>query len=277
MLSELRDQSEESHIANVLESRSSRGPKRFEIHLHGPLDLLTRSGCNALVCRIAAADRVVRSVGLIADRVWLTDLLTEKFLDFGRPTNDKLNDIMSDVVVLARLMPLIKAGIVQFRSPSVVTCSSCSSHFENGVQAMTAEILKKVQGEFSSHKELDGSYRVSTGNCTDPPLVISGMERRPDTRRFAMRWAHNEVRSTLWTAREAGMSGGAIFSNSRIGLAGLLQTEGRLGSMKSLLLLDRQRSLNIPWVSDLNAEQILQLRQEASKALPLLREKCTLH
>lgn len=77
----------------------------------------------------------------------------------------------------------------------------------------------------------------------------------------------------MWTAREAAMTGGAVFSSSRVGLTGLLKADGRVGNTRELLLLDEQREFTVPWVTDLDALQILQLRKEASSALPLLREK----
>jgi hypothetical protein len=69
------------------------------------------------------------------------------------------------------------------------------------------------------------------------------------------------------------MTGGAVFSNSRIGLAGLARSDGRVFHTGNILMLDQSRDFTVPWVSDLSPLQILQLREEASTALPLLREK----
>lgn len=69
------------------------------------------------------------------------------------------------------------------------------------------------------------------------------------------------------------LTGGSIISNSKIGLAGLLQSEGRFVSHSALKLLDNEREFSIPWVSSLTPAQILELRAEASGALPLFREK----
>jgi hypothetical protein len=69
------------------------------------------------------------------------------------------------------------------------------------------------------------------------------------------------------------MTGGSIFTNSRVGLAGLLQREGRLPDRQTLALFDGNRAFEVPWVSQLSAEQILQLREEASLASPAFRER----
>lgn len=93
----------------------------------------------------------------------------------------------------------------------------------------------------------------------------------PSTRSYAEIAIKKEVSSMMWVAREAALSRGSILSNSRLGLSGLLHQEGRLTDRRSLLFLDKEREFSVPWVSDLDAQQIVQLRKEASKALPAFR------
>jgi hypothetical protein len=276
MLRELRDQSEAFEIQNF--SRSSESHTRhFHVHLHGPMDLLSDDGCRRPECRLATADRIARSVGLIADRVWLTDLLTEKFVNFGRPTNAKLDEVITDVLVLARLFPLIKAGVICFRSPWVSSCESCLAEFQRRVDSTVSEMMQAFADEFRIERRSDGGFYLHTGHSTVPPIVrssaASGLKRLPRVKSIAKPWVHQQIRSALWTAREAAMTGGAVFSSSKIGLAGLLHSDGRRTDQNSLALLDRQRDFTIPWVTELNSAQIVQLREEASSALPLLRER----
>lgn len=275
LLPTLRDQSGIFLVENSKRLNYSRDPFRFEIHLHGSLDLLMGDGCVNLECRVNAADHVARSVGLIADRVWLTDTFSERFLDFGRATNAKLDQVMSDVVVLARLLPLIKAGIIRFRSPWIPTCAACAAEFDGQVERTASEMTHVFRRDFSVKRRPDGGFVGHTGKCFEPPLVMhsykTDMEAIPSARSFAASSIIREIRSTLWVAREASLTGGSILSNSRLGLSGLLQQEGRLPDRRSLLLLDREREISVPWVSELDAAQIVQLREEASKALPAFR------
>ncbi len=277
MLRELRDQSEIFDVENISRTNDSRSSSRFEVHLHGAMDLLSGKGCAEFVCRSSTADRIARSVGLIADRVWLTDLLSDRFLDFGRPTNAKLDEVIADVGVLLRLAPLIIAGIVRFRSPSVATCSSCAAHFDSSIEAVAKEVTGVFSTEFRMEKRSSGGFFAHTGRCIEPPMVLAGcstkLKRIPSVRSFARQWISHELRSALWIAREASLTGGVVLSNSRVGLAGLLQHDGRLSDMRNLLLFDKEREFSIPWVSELNAEQVIQLRHEASSALPAFREK----
>ena len=136
MLKELRDQSEGYLYYQAEHGRDIDSHNNFEVHLHGAMDLLTGAGCEELPCRVATAERISRSMGLISDRVWMTDLLTERFIDFGRPTNDKLDYILEDMMVLFTLFPLIAKGIIKFRTPWAVTCSSCAAYTHNAKVAV---------------------------------------------------------------------------------------------------------------------------------------------
>lgn len=275
MLPELRDQSENFQVHQIRRRIDPKERLVFDVHLHGAMDLLSGRGCSSLDCRLTVADRLARSVGLIADRVWLTDLLTEKFVDFGRSTNARIDEVLADVLVLSRILPLIKAGIVKFRSPWAATCDHCLRSFEGRIDDATKELVNIFRKEFRVDKGEDG-FVAHTGRCIEPHLTFQlpkrVSNRAPSAISFAKRWVSGELRSAAWVAREASMTGGAVFSNSRIALAGLLQQDGQPVDLGTLLLMDRERELNIPWVTELSASQVVDLREEASSALPALRE-----
>jgi hypothetical protein len=275
MTKELRDQSEWFIVNSALRSSYELSHSRFEVHLHGALDITMGLGCVAPECRIALAERLARSLGLLADRVWISDTLTPTFLDFGRATNAKLDEVMYDVLALSHLLPLISEGIVRFRPTAISTCSACSSEFEKQLEPVADKLSKIFRKEFRFQERSDGRTAVLTGRCFEPPMIYGGvpgfLEAYPTANSFARAQIEREVRSILWVAREASMTSGSILSNSRLGLAGLLHQEGRLKDRRTLMLLDRDRNINIPWVSELSASQIIQLRNEASEALPSFR------
>lgn len=203
----------------------------------------------------------------------MTDLLTERFIDFGRATNDKLDYILEDLMVLFTLYPLITNGIVKFRTPWIVTCSSCMEEFYSRIEATSEVLAKDFKSEFKVRKTIDG-FTADVGGCVEPSIMLRGFDqKKPKKMDFVRSWTAEQVRSIFWTAREASLTGGAVISNSKIGLAGLLQSEGRFTNQSSLQLLDSEREFSIPWVSSLTPAQIIELREEASGALPLFREK----
>jgi hypothetical protein len=64
LLPDLRDQSEAYELASVKREGYQRNALRFEVYLHGALDLLSGEGCIDPECRVRVADQLVRSVGL---------------------------------------------------------------------------------------------------------------------------------------------------------------------------------------------------------------------
>jgi hypothetical protein len=211
--------------------------------------------------------------------VWLTDLLSETFIEFEEPDDDEIDAVIADVLVLCQLLPLIDSGIVRFRSPWIPTCQSCLDHFHSTADGVAGKLTEAFLGEFEIERRKDGGFYVHTGICLEPTLVYHNIPRGkrvnasiPSPKEWARDWVQNQVESVFWTAREASLTGGAVFSNSRVGLSGMLEQEGRLIDTNTLALLDQERSFSVPWVSELDATQILQLRQEATFALPQFRE-----
>lgn len=276
MLADLRDQSIAYEAYSVQKKPEKASPIQFDVHLHGGLDLFDGRGtCSDLDCRIQVADRICRSMGLIADRIWITDLITEKFVNFGRATNAKLDEIVADTFILARLAPLIFDGIIRFRSPWNFVCPSCLENFDEKVLSLSTDIAREFKKEARFRSRKDGNYVLDTGSFFEPSVIYSNIQpesRLPTLRDATESIIYDQVRSAMWVSRHASLLGGSIFSNSRVGLTGLLKQEGRFSDPKRLMLLDSERSVMIPWVSELEPQQVLQLRQEASGALPLFRE-----
>jgi hypothetical protein len=275
LLPELRTQSEVFQSESIGRLDDNSHTNRFEVHLQGGLDPFSGGGCAMLECRTRAADQLARSFGLLADRLWLMDTLTDRFVNFGRVTNLKLDAIVADTLVLSHLLPLIDAGIVRFRSPWIANCQSCSDTFYSEIDQATEAVRRVFRREFRIEDRGEGNYVAHTGKSYEPSIVYRGLRKPgvsvPTARQFAESEIEEAVRSTFWTAREACLTSGTIATNSRIGIAGLLQLEGRLLDRRSIFALEQEREISLPWVSELNAEQIVQLRNEASAALPSFR------
>ncbi|MDR3714068.1 MAG: hypothetical protein P4L51_14710 [Puia sp.] len=275
MMMTLREQSEGYAYGDALTMSYNDDPAIFNVHLHGALDLLSGAGCMSPECRINSAKRLASSIGLIADRVWLSDTLSSRFINFGRITNAKLDEIISDVLVLSELFPLIKDGIVRFSPPVRPTCTSCIETFDEQVLDISQSVAHVFRRDFRIKSQSDGGYSIYTGKCFEPPLIMTSVDDSlndvPPLKIYTRNTAYNEINSILWSAREASISKGSILSNSRIALSGLLHQEGRLLDRRNLLFLDNEREFSIPWVAELSPSQIIELRYEVSKTLPLLR------
>lgn len=279
LLPELKRQSEAYDALCTSRERDPAIPGSLAVYLDGGLDLFTNgSGCRALRCRVETAKRLTRSIGLVAETIWLTDVFTSSFCRFGRATNSKLEEILSDTLVLLELYPLMAAGVVRFRAPSVSSCRACLAKFNEEVDEIADRLRREYSDYFSWEEGPGGTPVLNTGSLYAPPLYLHVVPRRrgkwepPSRNEVVHDTVRRAVRSALWTGREAVIGAGALFSNSPLGLAGLAYKEGVVRNRSELRLLDERRSLNVPWVSDLGGEQIVQLRQEAASALPLFRE-----
>ena len=174
LLPELRDQSRvfEPELALIKSTLAKNPSTSFDVRLHGALDLFGGNGCRSLDCREKAANSLVRGVGLIADRVWISDHLSEKFADFGRVTNDELDDVAFDMFVIVQLLPLILAGVIPFRSPWTSVCKQCAAEFDERIES-SSMLLKQFRKEFKLAKQSNADYIADTGACFDRARLAS--------------------------------------------------------------------------------------------------------
>jgi hypothetical protein len=278
MLPDLRKQSEAFAVDGVKAKLALPSSRPFQIHASGLLDIFdSRCVCPELRCRVQAAQRLSRSLGLIGDHVWLTDFVSDQYLEDGRFSNARLDRAVADALVLAQLVPLIAAGVVKFRSPMISSCNHCMDVFRNEVERITDAVFETFAPELKIAEKSATHALVDMGRCYEAPMYTvrrkKPRERFGSWNRFKRDLLREQVRSVLWTSREAAMTRGALFTNSRVGLAGMLQAEGRFGGLAGMRVLDQRRSFELPWVSELTAAQIVQLREEAANALPRFRER----
>jgi len=274
MASELRAQAEVTDP--VFPSQIESAPNQFRVALGGGLDLFAGEGaCQELVCRIGYAVQVARSITLMADQVVLHDYIGEKIRQLPRrPTNAEIDWLLPDLMVLQVLSPLIDAGLLQFVSTYVPACQGCISEFERQSNVVADEVLKQFSNEFSVERK-DAYTAIDTGPLFDPHLTIRAKNEwaaDKDDQALIRYFAKEAVRSALWTARDAAVIGGSMFSNSGVGLYALLAKEGRRMNPAEFRIFAGQRAAQLPWVNGLNVRQTLELREEASNALPALRE-----
>lgn len=284
LLPELKVQSRFYQERSISPAPATGRPMDLNIFADGALNLFDeRIGCGELRCRIGAAKRLVRSLGLLGDTVWLTDYLTEQFVEDDELDEVRLEKVLDDILVLAELFPLILGGVIKFRSPWRPVCNACLPIFEDRVQGITDELLAEYSSEFTVEQATLG-FSLNTGGIYSPPLILRvypsrwlGAHRTPLPDEVIRRVLHTAVRSALWSSSEASEGNGVIFSNSNLGMTALARQEGWVRDRREVRLFDERRNVNLPWVSELNAEQILQLRDEASQALPALRELMSRH
>lgn len=284
LLPELKVQSRFYQESGMSPTPTNGEPTDLNIFTDGALNLFDgRIGCRDLACRIEAAKRLVRSLGLLGDTVWLTDYLTEQFVEDDKIDEVRLQKILGDMLVLTELFPLILSGVIKFRPAWRPVCNACLSIFEDRVQSITNELFEEYSSELTVEQAKFG-FSLSTGNIYAPPMILRvypskwlGAHRTPLPGEVIRRVLHAAVRSALWSSSEASEGNGVIFSNANLGMTALARQEGWARDRREVRVFDDRRNVSLPWVSELNAVQILQLRDQASRALPALRELMSRH
>lgn len=272
MIRELKDQAFLPRIE--LGERLPQEPG-FRVTMNGGLDLFRGDGaCMEFACRISYADQIARSIALMADQVSMHDFLMDRIVKLGNRTNEDMDLLLSDIFLLKRLRPLIESKILTFEPTIFAVCSSCLSNLQERIIDISDRMLEAFRGEMTVGRYENGTAYVDVGPLYQPSLFIHWLNSVANTSddELLTHVIRNCIRAALLDAYSASSSGGAVFSNSPIGMAGIMDGENRFEGKGSFRALDAQRAGSLPWVKGLTIEQTLQLREEASTALPRLRE-----
>jgi hypothetical protein len=248
-------------------------PTQFTVYPESGLDLFSHEGaCGQLRCRLGYVDRFARSLGLLADRIVLSDTFTTQILRMGRATNVALDHLFDDVLVLQRLRPLIDAGIVVFEMRLYPLCEDCGKEFLRRADTAADEILLHFKDRISIASSAVADFAIDLGDLYDPHLLfpVSRMEIEPDPSVALKALVAHAVRQSWITASRAAHGHGTVFSNSKLSIVSLLHQEGLRDA--EVDRWDASRIAHLPWVSQLSIDEVLILRQEAARALPRFRE-----
>jgi hypothetical protein len=91
-------------------------------------------------------------------------------------------------------------------------------------------------------------------------------------REFYVEAAREAVHTTLFDLKYAELTGGSLFSTARQPLRALQAFDSQAPALGKVAAWESVRSVQLPWVNELSVRQVVQLREEASKALPAFRE-----
>ncbi len=251
---------------------------QLNTYLDGGLNLFdAEASCRRLDCRIDSALRVSRSVALLADTVWLTDLLSHRFAHSSRWSDMDLLRVVDDALVLSVISPLISEGIVRFTPAIIPLCPACNIQLQSEVDEITDHLMQLFEKEFDMHCTAEGIHSLDTGTLFSPPMHLYNNKPRqePAPDRVVMSaWdvVREAARKAVWVSFQASTAGGSVFSNSKAAMAALAYREGAARNPGQFRMFEENRNISVPWVSELSPQQIVQLRSEASKALPAFRE-----
>jgi len=201
--------------------------------------------------------------------VVMHDFVFDKILLSDARSNASIDSLLADVVVLKVMKPLIEQNLIVFEPPFIAACSHCLAEVDSQISSITEQMYSKFRDSMKAGRSKDGRTFIDSGPLYNPPLYFyPGTTRGSPIRQLVEQC----VRAAILDVASAANTGGAIFSNSPIGMAAVLASEGRFSGPQGMRALSAQRAGSLPWVRGLSITQTLELRREAKQALPQLRE-----
>ncbi|MHB8138659.1 MAG: hypothetical protein ACYDGO_09785 [Smithellaceae bacterium] len=257
----------------------------FSVTLSGTSNPLSTYGlCAETACRIQAANYFARTVGLYADVAFIPDTLTSKLLYPSKFSGIEMFRFINDVLVLHTLSPLIKEGIVRFYTGTQQFCKECYQKAEETIEKATTSLASDLHDEIKytidKHSiSIDAGMLYEDGMILDIPMSPKIRRELKNTggaeevgRKIFEEELRNVLTETLIAMHTARKLDSPLFSSSKMSLLSLKALEEGAHYTRDIEMWEKERSIELPWVKDLSAEQIIRLRNEAFEALPSIRE-----
>ena len=279
-------------------AESSRTDTGLNICPTATLNPLSHAGkCNAHNCRVIQAESFARSIGLYCDHAVLTDYITPLFLAQNLSRIDPAI-VVGNVRALTVLMPMVGAGIIRFSAPLDKVCLHCSRKLtgdlsenlwhlilkDGKVESIAADGDKVRYVVSSSLFDTDGQsskmvYKLKIEEAQKVPAIShkTKLTNLP-TKTISLlkkKMIHDLLIDIYLVSEEAKSTGdkaAVLVTNSRKDSVILRRIDSGLFS-KSFDDWESLRSVQLPWVSNLSVEEIIQLRERASRALPKFRDR----
>jgi hypothetical protein len=286
-------------IATVSEFRYADSPRRrsrpgvdFCVCPSGNLNPLSCTGkCSDANCRSNIAEHFAQSVALYAEEVFIVDDLTGCLLfdDLSSPAT--AIRLLGARAALRKLEPLMRAGVVRFGSPVHTLCKHCGQMMtkfrDRAADRLTPKLLEQLQFRLVRVHDLNRLSLTFSGgelfwreNLSDKKaasLRFSTKLIRPTAKeRVALQLsvkaiARMTVQELLGASNLAQQTQSAVVGSDRIGAQAFAGAAGLKHSAQDVKTLERLQSIRLPYVEHLTVEEILELREKASAALPRFR------
>jgi hypothetical protein len=303
ILKELQVQAEwtvDNFVFDDMEESAETGD--FVVTPSGSLNPFSRVGkCGAETCRAELADDFIKSVGLYSERAIVPDPITTFFTEEKLLSDRDFNALYNDLKVLHQLKPLIESGVLRLGSPYRKYCEDCYKQVSETVLVASKSLSEAAK------RNVEVRYINQNGKAT---LFIRSPELYPDQNhplvsiheltnkehmeylrlchpygikknkneckefisRFLTKSISSDLRSIFFELDSSKRTHSLLLAGSRIEPLFLAHLEGQVPSPIEIENWEKLRTINLPWLGKLNAEEVLKLRESAEIALPRLRE-----
>ena len=247
------------------------------------------SACVAHTCRVRSAKSFVQTLGVYGERIVLPDDFTAS-LSEPKPNSDAwMSSFLSDLAVLRELKPLVRKGVITFGSGSTAFCSDCR---EKAAEEAAVNLARRLRREFRFRfagdklrfgseslfgRPLDTFRKLRAAEVELARELVQGGSRISEAaEHFALRVIADRLKRQmsefLVDLATAQNLSSILVSGSRADVLCVRALEEGVGDLDSVHDWELARTIDLPWISKLTAEEVLILREEASTALPRFRE-----
>jgi hypothetical protein len=205
-----------------------------------------------------------------------------RILAYGwRGSEDDYAWLANQWIMVRVLAPMIRTGVVRFWSGALPICLKCTDELAEVIEDAVADLLgrRKIQVEIKrGHLILDMTKLFGTSLVFSKALTRAEKKKLHDgmtpaqlVRPLYMEQAALSVKSTLLDLRFAGDAGASLFTTDRQQLIALNAFDTKAPALNRIAAWENPRSIELPWLDSLSVAQVLNLREEASSALPAFR------
>lgn len=276
-----------------------RGTAGLTVTPSGSLDPFSPVGkCFAESCTMETTDVFIKSVGLYTEQSALSDPLTSYFVEDRIRTDEYYDKLFRSLKIFHRLLPLIRSEVILFASPIHRYCGECKKHMES-LLSQASERLMEIPQDYRA-KVLhypDGKYKLGFQIPVfqpdhDHPLykfiditksdaallarITSPKSASKASKRLFRSIVEKNLRSELQTVyfdlERSRELGSLMLSGSRSETLVISVLDDSGPKLSQLENWEKLRTVHLPWIADLTPDEVLILREEASTALPRLRE-----
>jgi hypothetical protein len=202
-----------------------------------------------------------------------------------RWTRELSREVLVQMSILSGQLPLVRAGILKFSNPVFSICTGCRDELRQRVKRAADSIIAEYLSEIDfrlvgNNIEIDAEPFDYTGLILRRRLTRTDKARlkRGDSLKtlgrpgVALRVARS-VYETLLSMVAPLPADTTTILGSRASLLAIRKVGDYLVPTKELAHWEASRAMDVPWVKELTLDQVLQLREKASHALPRFRSR----
>jgi len=252
--------------------------------------------CDMRACRLESARSFARTVGLYADYAIIPDIFSALVLH--EHTQEIAEMLFTELSALRELLPLVYGGVMRFGRPKLSLCDDCFQKRNDKVLCLAKSVvdwgaknfrLSLIDGSDRHFLKIENSlFRSPHGsNISIVALAkheadrLASMYRRQKGGVLSQRAREAllpqitellvpTVQDLFFHTTLADNAHATLITGSRIDALLMKQTDLPAASA-DIENWEHIRSLQLPWIKNLNAQEILQLRDDAHASLARLR------